>query len=307
MHAEVLQRAHGGADAGERRLTHVLDEDVLRRRRSALHAVEHDDIGAGLHRERGVVIGTGAADLHIDRLLPVGDLTKFEDLDFEIVRTRPVGMAAGGTLIDALGQRPHFRHAVGNLLTEQHAAAAGLGALSNDNLDRIRATQIARIHAVARRQILVHERLRVATLLFGHAAVAGCGGGSGERGAAAERFLGRRRKRAEAHAGDGDRNLQFDRLPREARAELHRSIAALAISLERIARDRGAEKQQVVEMRHLALGSGAANIVDAGGGGAADFGERGVVEGRGLTGRRRRILVGHCVPRRLSRRRRCRY
>ena len=33
----------------------MLDEHVLRRRRTALHAVEHDDVRARLHRERYVV------------------------------------------------------------------------------------------------------------------------------------------------------------------------------------------------------------------------------------------------------------
>ena len=35
----------------QRRDADMLDEDVLGRRRAALHAVDHDDVGAGLHRE----------------------------------------------------------------------------------------------------------------------------------------------------------------------------------------------------------------------------------------------------------------
>ena len=60
VHAEILQRLHGRADGGERRHADMLDEHFLRRRGAALHAVEHDDVGAGLHRERGVVVGPRA-------------------------------------------------------------------------------------------------------------------------------------------------------------------------------------------------------------------------------------------------------
>ena len=45
-HAELVQRLNGWADAGERRHADMLDEDVLRRRRAPLHAVEHDDVSA---------------------------------------------------------------------------------------------------------------------------------------------------------------------------------------------------------------------------------------------------------------------
>jgi hypothetical protein len=72
-------------------------------------------------------------------------------------------------------------------------------------------------------------------------------------------------------------------------AEHDGCVAFLAIAFERVARDRGAEEQQVVEMRQLALGAGAADIVDAGRRGAADFRDRIVVEGRGLARRRRGV------------------
>ena len=123
-------------------------------------------------------------------------------------------------------------------------------------------------------------------LLRRHAAVAGRGRGADRAGAAPERFLGLRRQRAEAHAGDGDRDLQRDRLLGEARADRDVGRAFLAIAFERIAADRGAEEQQIVEMRQLALGAGAADVVDAGRRGAADLGDRVVVEGRRLARRR---------------------
>ena len=200
-------------------------------------------------------------------------------------------MAAGRALVDALRQAAHLRHAVGNLLAQQHAAAAGLGALANHDFDGIGLAQIVRVHAIARRQILIDQLLRLAALFRRHAAVAGGGRGAGHRRAAAQRFLGLRRERAEAHAGDGDRNLEFDRRLGEARAQHHVGAALLAVAFERIARDRGAEEQQVIEMRQLALGAGAADIIDAGRRRPADFGQRIIVEG-GRLARRRAGNVG---------------
>ena len=295
MHVEILQRLHGGADTGESGLSHILDEDFLGGGGTALHAVEHHHVGTGLHRQGHVVIGTGAANLHIDRLFPIGDFAQFEDLDLEIVRPGPVGVAAGRALVDALGQRAHLGDAIGDLLAQQHAAAAGLGALADYHLDGICLAQVVRIHAVARGQILIDQRPGLAALFRRHAAVTGGGRGAGQRGAASEGFLGTARQRAEAHAGDGDRDLQFDRLLGEARAEHDIGGAALAIAFERIARDRGAEEEQVVEMRDLALGAAAADVIDAGGGGAADLGQGVIVEGRGLARNGRRIVIAHEV------------
>ena len=130
-------------------------------------------------------------------------------------------------------------------------------------------------------------------LLLRHAAVAGRGRGAGERRAAPERLLRLRRERAKAHAGDGDRDFQLDRLLRVARAEHDIGAAALAIAFERIARDRCAEEEQIVEVRQLPLRAGAADVIDAGDRRAADFRQRVVVEGGGCARRGGRVLVGH--------------
>ena len=50
MHVELLQGADRGADRCQRGDAAVLDEYVLRGGRAALHAIEHDHVGAGLHR-----------------------------------------------------------------------------------------------------------------------------------------------------------------------------------------------------------------------------------------------------------------
>ena len=159
-----------------------------------------------------------------------------------------------------------------------------------------------RVHAVARGQHLIDENLRALPLFLGHAAVAGRGRGPHGRSAAPERLLGRARQRAEAHAGDGDGNLEMDRLLGEARAEHHVGRAFLAIAFERIAADRGAEEQEIVEMRDLALGAEAANVVDAGRRGAVNLRDRMLVEGRRIA--RRRVdpaaFVAHQYAPRLS-------
>ncbi len=137
MHAEFLQRLHGLRHRRQCRYADVLDEHFLRRRRAALHAVDDDDVGSRVHRELHVVVRAGGADLDVDRLLPVGDLPQLVDFDRQVVGTGPVGMPARRTLVDALGQRAHARHACRDLLPEQHAAAARLGALAEDDLDRV--------------------------------------------------------------------------------------------------------------------------------------------------------------------------
>ncbi len=138
-------------------------------------------------------------------------------------------------------------------------------------------------------------------LLLGHAAVAGGGRSAGDRGAASERLLCLGGERSEAHPGDGDRDFQFDRLLREARAEDDVRAATLAVAFERIARDRGAEEQQIVEVRQLALRAAAADVVDAGDRRAADLRQRVVVEGGGGPRRGRRVLVGHgCISIRIG-------
>ncbi len=224
VHAELLERLDRRSDGAEDRQPDMLDEDFLRRRRAALHAVEHNHVGAGLDRERRVVKGARGADLDVDRFLPVGDLPELLDLDLEVVGAGPVRMAAGRALIDAGGERAHLGHALGDLLAEQHAAAAGLGALADHDLDGVGAPQIVGVHAVARGQELIDEEVGVTALLLGHAAVAGGGGSPGLAGAAPQGFLGLSRERAEAHAGDGDGNLDMERFLGEAGAE-HTSVS----------------------------------------------------------------------------------
>src|SRR6476469_1171409 len=72
----------------------------------------------------------------------------------------------------------------------------------------------------------------------------------------------------------------------EARSKHHVGRAFFAIAFERITADRGAQEQQIIKMGDLALRAKAANVVDAGRGGAMDFCDRMFVEGSGVTRRR---------------------
>jgi hypothetical protein len=86
-------------------------------------------------------------------------------------------------------------------------------------------------------------------------------------------------------------------LLREPRAERHVGAAFLAIAFQRIAADRGAQKQQIVEMRQLALRPAAADVVNAGGRGAADFRQRAskVADARGGVRIQRPILAAPSI------------
>jgi hypothetical protein len=68
-----------------------------------------------------------------------------------------------------------------------------------------------------------------------------------------------------------------------SRAEHDVGAAALAVALERIAGDAGAEEEQVVEVGEPPLGAEAADVVDALAGGALDLGDHGAVEEEGLS------------------------
>src|SRR5271166_721450 len=212
----------------------MLDKDLLRGAGAALHAVEHDDIGACLDRELDVVTRPRRADLDKDRLFPIGGLAQLGDLDRQVVGTGPIWMAAGAALIDPGRQGPHLGHPLGDLLAEQHAAAARLCPLADDDLDRLAGSEMRGIEAVARGQYLIDEDVGLLAFLLAHPAVAGRRAGADRTRTAAERTLGIGAERAEAHAGDRDRDLQLDRLLGKASAEGYVGRAALAVAFERV-------------------------------------------------------------------------
>jgi len=149
VHPEVDERLNGLRDRGEDRDPDVFDEHLLGRGGAALHAIEHDRVGPGLDRERDVVVGARRADLDVDRDPPVGDLAQLLDLDLEVVGAGPVRVPARAALVDAAGQVAHLRDPIGDLVAEQHSAAARLGPLADHDLDRVGAPQVVGIHAIA--------------------------------------------------------------------------------------------------------------------------------------------------------------
>ena len=148
-------------------------------------------------------------------------------------------------------------------MPEQHPSPTRLRALADDDLDRVGAPEVVGVHAVAGREELVDQRLRVLALLRRHAPVTGGGRRPDLGRAASEGLLRRRGERSERHSGDGHRDLQLERRLREPRAERDVRAATLAIALERIPRDTRTEEQKVVEVRNSALGAEAPDVVDA--------------------------------------------
>ena len=197
-------------DTGKNGHADVFDENILRGCCTTLHTIEHNDIGTSFHCQSCVVIGTRAANLDVNRLFPIGDFTDFHDLDFKIVRSCPVRVTTGRALVDPLRQVTHHRHTIRDFLAKQHAAAAGLCALTDDHLDGVRTTQIIGVHAVAGRKILINQRFGMAALFLGHAAVTGCRRGACSRCAASKGFLGGAGQCAKAHAGNCHRDIKMN-------------------------------------------------------------------------------------------------
>jgi hypothetical protein len=300
VETELGERVHGEADRGQCGNPDMLDEDILRGCRPTLHPVHDDRVRARLHGQLDVVVRPRRADLDEDRLLPVGDLAQLADLDLEVVGAGPVRVPARAALVDSLRQVAHLGDPVGDLVPEQHAAPAGLRPLADDDLDRVAAAQVVRIHAVAGGENLVEENARVLALLGRHAAVAGRRRGPDLGRAPPERLFRGRREGAEAHAGDRDRNLELERLPCEAGPERDVRVAALAVALERIARDARAEEEEVVEVRDAALRPEAADVVDALARGALDLGDDRAVEEVRLAQVPRVLLLSHQYAEALS-------
>ena len=149
------------------------------------------DVCARLDGEGHVVVGARRADLDEDRLLPVGDLAQFLDLDLEVIRTGPVGVATGAALIDALRAgraSPATRSEI--FWPSSMPPPPGLAPWPDHDLDRVRATQIVGVHAVARREQLVDQLLGMTALLRGHASVASRGAGADRSRSATESLLG---------------------------------------------------------------------------------------------------------------------
>ena len=159
-------------------------------------------------------------------------------------------MARGRALVDAGRQRAHLRHLVGDLLPHQVTAEPDLAALADEELAGIRESQMVRIEAVAGLDALVEPLLGIAALVGDHPALAGARGGTRHGGAAGKRCLGLVGERAEAHAGDVDRDVEHQRAL--GLGPDHRGgRALLAIALDDEARERARQEGEVVEGRDV--------------------------------------------------------
>ena len=250
------QRGHAG----------VVELELRRGGGRALGAVDHDRVAAGLGGDLDVLLDAAGGELEDDRHAVVGRLAQLLDLDREVVAAEEVGVARGRALVDADGQRAHLRDLLADLHAEQHPAGAGLGALADDDLDRIGHAQVLEIEPVARRRHLVDQAVGGLALLGQHAALARAGREARAREAHAERALGVRAERAEAHRRQVDREGELERLGDEvgaAAADPRLRLAVLAVALERQARHHARQEDEVVERRQLLERREAADLVAA--------------------------------------------
>ena len=162
------------------------------------------------------------------------------------------------------GQRPHGGHPLVHLLPEQHAAPAGLGPLADDDLDGVGLAEVGR------------DRSRSAT--------AGPGRRAATRPCAPRASCRRRRwwsrcptavaARPRASLAEADSapklmpamvmGMSSSRGSGAVPAAEHGAgLAALAVALERVARDRGGQEDEIVEGRDLPAGAQASDRVAA--------------------------------------------
>ena len=212
-------------------------------------SVEVDGVRATLGRHAHVVVHARGAQLELDRDLVVGRLADLLDLQREIIWTQPVGVPGRRALVDPDRERAHLGHLLGDLLAHQMPAQTDLAALADEELDAIGQHQVVRIEAVAALDHLVVPLGRKVALGRDHPALARAGRGAGHRRAFSQRHLGLERQRAEAHPGDVDRDVELQRLLREACPEHGPGRALLAVALDHEPGQRSGQEHQLVPVR----------------------------------------------------------
>ena len=217
--------------------------------RRALGAVEVDDVGPALGRHAHVVVDARGAELELDRDAVIGRLADLLHLQREVVGPEPVGVPGGGALVDPGRKRAHLRDLLGHLLTHQVPAETDLAALPDEELARVGEHQVVRVEPVPRLDALVVPLRRVVALRRDHPALARAGRRARHRRALRERHLRLERERAEGHARDVDRDVELERVLREACAEHRRRVALLAVALDDEARQRPGQEDELVPVR----------------------------------------------------------
>ena len=248
---DVLERAARLGDRRHQRDAGLLGGDVRARAGAALGAVEVDDVRAALGRHAHVVVDARGAELELDRDLVVGRLARLLDLQREVVGAQPVGVARRRALVDPRRQAAHLGHLLGHLLAHQVAAEPDLAALADEELDPVGQHQVVRVEPVPALDDLVVPLGRQVALGRRHPALARARRGAGHRGALGQRHLGLQRQRAEAHAGDVDRDVELERLLGEARAEHGLRLALLAVALDHEAGEGAGQEDELVPVRDL--------------------------------------------------------
>ena len=158
------------------------------------------------------------------------------------------GMAGRGALVDAGGEAAHLRDLVGDLLPHQVSAEPHLAALADEELARVREHQVVGVEPVARLDALVEPLGRIAPLVRDHASLARARRRPRHRRTAGEGGLRLVGQRAEAHAGDVDRDVELEGDLR-ARADDRLRVALLAVALDHEAGQRPRKEGEVVPVR----------------------------------------------------------
>src|SRR3989442_9356588 len=110
------------------------------------------------------------------------------------------------------------------------AAESDLAALPDEELAGVGEHQMVRVEPVPALDALVVPLGREVALGRNHPALTGTGGGAGHGRAPGERHLRLERERAEAHPGDVDRDVELNRILREARTDHGLRLALFSVT-----------------------------------------------------------------------------
>src|SRR5215204_3919953 len=249
--AHVLKRAARLRDRRHQRDAGLLGRGVRAGAGAALGPVEVDDVRAALGGHAHVVVHARGAQLQLDRDLVVGGLSGLLDLEAEVIGAEPVGVAGRASLVDPGGKGAHLGNLLGHLLAHQVATEAHLAALSDEELDGVGQHQVVRVEPVPALDDLVVPLGAEVALGRDHSALAGARSRARHGRPLRQCHLRLERQRAEAHSRDVDRDVELDRLLREARAEHRLRHTLFAIALDHEARKRAWQEDQLVPVRDL--------------------------------------------------------
>ena len=153
-------------------------------------------------------------------------------------------------LVDADRERAHLRHLLGDLLAHQVPAEPDLAPLPDEELAGVGNHQVMWVEPVPALDVLVVPLGREIALGRDHPALSGARRRPRHRRALRERHLRLEAQRAERHPRDVDRDVELDRLLREAGAEHRRRHAFLSVALDDEARERAGQEHQLVPVRN---------------------------------------------------------